>query len=448
MLSNLALDNALHVLQSDKIFSVSELSASIKNTVEKGFVNIRIQGEVSGTKKHSSGHTYLSLKDGEAIINAICWRGTKLSFPLEDGIQILARGRVSIYPSRSQYQFIIEEANISGEGTLLKLLNERKKKFFELGYFNKKRPLPKFPNIIGIITSKTGAVIEDMLHRLRDRYPFCKVIIWPVNVQGLESAVQVVQAIEGFNDMTNERPDILIVARGGGSIEDLWSFNEEIVVRAAFKSEIPLISAIGHETDTTLIDYASDLRAPTPTAAIELATPVIEEIKEQVLHLGRRSELSLKRTLHEKTNMFLSVLNRFSSSKYMVMNLIQRFDDKIEKMQFAAVAYIKKSFIYISDKKVINLSNYLELKKANFNNQNNKFSKISETYTSYYTNVLDVLHNRLIQGSYVKILEKGFCFLTNDEGKTVPDKITFNNTPRENLSIHFKDGTVSLKKAA
>ena len=256
----------------------------------------------------------MSLKDNDSVINAICWRGTKLNLQLEEGMEIVVKGRVTSYPARSQYQFIIEEASIAGEGALLKLLNERKKLFSSLGYFNNKRKLPKFPQLIGIITSKTGAVLQDMRHRLEDRYPFCNVLVWSVNVQGGGAAEQVAAAIRGFNFMTEKHPDILIVARGGGSIEDLWPFNEEVVVKAVFESRIPVISAIGHETDTTLIDYAADLRAPTPTAAIELATPVLSEIKTQLLDNSFRMNNFIQRIVREFSSRIDSVSKCLSSS--------------------------------------------------------------------------------------------------------------------------------------
>ena len=342
--SNLAKN--IHILGDEKILTVSELSNAIKGTVEQNFVSIKLQGEVSGLKHHASGHTYLSLKDKESVIAAVYWRGTKLSVNLEEGMEIVAEGKVTTYIPNSQYKFIIKEANIAGEGSLLKLLNERKKIFAAKGYFDqaKKKPIPKFPKIIGIITSKTGAVLQDMRHRLEDRYPFCQVLVWSTNVQGAGVAEQIVTAIRGFNNMKENRPDTLIIARGGGSIEDLWCFNEEIIIKAVFDSDIPIISAIGHETDWTLIDYVSDLRAPTPTAAIELSTPVLRDIKRDISTNTIRLVNSMKRILNEQ-NMRLNSYSRYlSTSVNYIIDITQRFDDKIYRMHKAIAHYIPSRF--------------------------------------------------------------------------------------------------------
>ena len=261
--------------------SVSELSRALKRTVEDAYSYVRVRGEISGFKKAGSGHLYMTLKDTDAVIDAVCWRGSasRLMTKPEDGLEVIATGRLTTYPGRSKYQIVIEQMEMAGEGALLKLLEERRKKLADEGLFDesRKQPIPFLPEVIGVVTSPTGAVIRDILHRLSDRFPR-HVLLWPVLVQGEGAAAQVAAAIEGFNRIAPggqvPRPDLLIVARGGGSLEDLWGFNEEIVVRAAAASEIPLISAVGHETDTTLIDFASDRRAPTPTAAAEMAVPV------------------------------------------------------------------------------------------------------------------------------------------------------------------------------
>ncbi|MBI1954062.1 MAG: exodeoxyribonuclease VII large subunit, partial [Proteobacteria bacterium] len=262
------------------VYTVKEISFALKRCVEQTFNQVRVKGEISGLKKHTSGHFYFTLKDEESVLDSVCWRGTKGTAQLADGLEIIATGKLTTYPNRSKYQIIVESFIPTGEGALLKLLEDRKSRLAAEGLFDykRKKPLPYFPTLIGIITSPTGAVIRDILHRLQDRFP-CRVLIWPVLVQGEEAAFQVAKAIEGFNAQQGDlRPDVLIVTRGGGSLEDLWAFNEEITVRAAAASQIPLISAVGHETDTTLIDYASDLRAPTPTAAAELAVPVLSEL--------------------------------------------------------------------------------------------------------------------------------------------------------------------------
>ncbi len=261
-----------------------------------------MRGEISGYKgAHSSGHCYFSLKDEGAKLDAIIWRGsfTRLRAKMQDGLEVIATGKISSYPNKSSYQIIIENIEPAGVGALMALLEERRKKLAGEGLFDveRKRPLPYLPHTIGIITSPTGAVIRDILHRLNDRFPR-HVIVWPVRVQGETAAAEVAAAIHGFNAM-EQKPDLLIVARGGGSLEDLWPFNEEIVVRAAAESNIPLISAIGHETDTTLIDHASDWRAPTPTAAAERAVPVRADLLAELASLSARQKRGLSRVFSE-----------------------------------------------------------------------------------------------------------------------------------------------------
>ena len=276
-------------------YSVSEISAALKLSVERAFDRVRIRGEVSRLARPKSGHVYFRLKDENAVIDAICWRGVaaKLRHPPEDGLEMICSGRLTTYPGRSSYQIIVDHVEPAGEGAMLKLLEDRRKALAAEGLFDedRKQPLPFLPDVIGVVTSPSGAVIRDILHRLADRFPR-HVLLWPVAVQGEHAAAEVVRAIEGFNAMQPggpmPRPDLLIVARGGGSLEDLWPFNEENVVRAAAASAIPLISAIGHETDTTLIDYAADVRAPTPTAAAEIAVPVRAELHARVIELGGR----------------------------------------------------------------------------------------------------------------------------------------------------------------
>lgn len=266
--------------------SVSELSQSLKRAVEEAFPYVRLRGEVSGYRgPHSSGHVYFSLKDESAKIDAIIWKGSfsRMKFKPEEGMEVIATGKVTTYPGKSSYQIVIDAIEPAGAGALMALLEERRKKLAAEGLFDeaRKKPLPYLPRVIGVITSPTGAVIRDILHRLSDRFPR-HVLVWPVRVQGETCGPEVASAIEGFNAMKEggalPRPDVLIVARGGGSLEDLWGFNDEVVVRAAAASEIPLISAVGHETDFTLIDFVADRRAPTPTAAAEMAVPVRLEL--------------------------------------------------------------------------------------------------------------------------------------------------------------------------
>ncbi len=277
-------------------YSVSEISAALKRTVEDTYGYVRVRGEISGYRgPHSSGHSYFSLKDDKARLEAVVWRGTaaKLKFKPEEGAEVVATGRLTTFAGQSKYQLVVEALEPAGVGALMALLEARRKALAAEGLFAeaRKQLLPYLPRVIGVVTSPTGAVIRDILHRLADRFP-THVLVWPVRVQGETSAAEVAAAIAGFNALPKggaiPRPDLLIVARGGGSLEDLWSFNEEIVVRAAAASDIPLISAVGHETDYTLIDYAADVRAPTPTAAAEMAVPVRSELIETVGDLGGR----------------------------------------------------------------------------------------------------------------------------------------------------------------
>ena len=262
-------------------YSVSDLARALKRTVETEYGHVRVRGELGRVTIPKSGHMYLDLKDAEAVIDGVMWKGVVagLSFRPEEGLEVICEGRLSTFPGRSKYQIIIERMEPAGAGALMALLEERKRKLAGEGLFapERKRAIPYLPRVVGVVTSPTGAVIRDILHRLDDRFPV-HVLIWPVLVQGEGAAAQIAAGIEGFNALEPggpvPRPDVLIVARGGGSVEDLWAFNEEIVVRAAAGSEIPLISAVGHETDTTLIDFASDRRAPTPTGAAEIAVPV------------------------------------------------------------------------------------------------------------------------------------------------------------------------------
>lgn len=276
-------------------YSVSELSNALKRTVEDAYSYVRVRGEVSGFKRAASGHLYLALKDEDAVLDGVCWRGVagRLAIQPEDGMEVIATGKLTTYPGRSKYQIVIESMELAGEGALLKMLEDRRRKLAAEGLFDaaRKKPIPYLPAVIGVVTSPTGAVIRDILHRLADRFPR-HVLLAPVLVQGNTAAAQVVAAIEGFNRLAAggdiPRPDVLIVARGGGSLEDLWAFNEEIVVRAVAASDIPVISAVGHETDTTLIDFVSDRRAPTPTAAAEMAVPVRTELLQDVMDVARR----------------------------------------------------------------------------------------------------------------------------------------------------------------
>ena len=287
--------------------TVSELANALKKTVEDSYGFVRVRGELGRVVLAKSGHLYFDIKDEGATLNTIMWKGnaSKLPFKPEEGLEVVAEGRLSTYPGRSNYQMIADKLRPAGLGALMQLLEERKKKLAAEGLFDagRKKPIPFLPTVIGVVTSPTGAVIRDILHRVRDRYPV-HVLIWPALVQGEKAAAEVEAGIRGFNALkvggAIPRPDVIIVARGGGSIEDLWPFNEERVVRAVADSEIPLISAVGHETDTTLIDFVSDRRAPTPTGAAEMALPVRSELIAQVQTLGGRLTRRLTGTVEKR----------------------------------------------------------------------------------------------------------------------------------------------------
>ncbi|MEP6982338.1 MAG: exodeoxyribonuclease VII large subunit [Sphingomicrobium sp.] len=314
--------------------TVSELSGALKRTIETAFGQVRVRGEISGFKRHASGHCYFTLKDENACIDAVIWRGSAaaLAFQPEDGAEVIATGKLTTYPGRSKYQIVVERMELAGEGALLALLEKRRKALAAEGLFDagRKRRLPFLPRVIGVVTSPTGAVIRDILHRLEDRCP-TRVILWPVPVQGEGAAAKIAAAIRAFPSI-EPRPDLLIVARGGGSIEDLWAFNEEEVVRAAADSPIPLISAVGHETDTTLIDQGADLRAPTPTAAAEIAVPVRSELIAQLCELQHRAQQCLSRRIERSRERFDLTVCRWPEPQAIFAPMVQRLDDAGERL--------------------------------------------------------------------------------------------------------------------
>jgi exodeoxyribonuclease VII large subunit len=322
--------------------TVSELSGALKRTVEEAFSRVRLRGEISQPKLAGSGHCYLRLKDDGAVIDAIIWRGTmnKLTLRPEEGLEVIVTGKLTTYPGRSSYQIIIDDMELAGEGALLRMLEERRRRLATEGLFDpaRKRRPPFLPEIIGVVTSPTGAVIRDILHRLADRFPR-RVLVWPVKVQGEGSADEVARAIRGFNALPVQgpipRPSVLIVARGGGSLEDLMAFNEEVVVRAAADSAIPLISAVGHETDVTLIDHAADLRAPTPTGAAEMAVPVRLELLAQIREIGARIEGATGRLLADRALRLEGLARGLPDLDRLLANATQRLDDRAERLDAA-----------------------------------------------------------------------------------------------------------------
>jgi len=324
-------------------YTVSELARALKRSIEENFAYVRVRGEISGFKRHGSGHWYLSLKDSDAVIDAVCWRVTamRLGVKPEDGMEVLCTGRLTTFPGRSKYQLVIDSMELAGVGALLKLLEDRRKRLAAEGLFaaERKKQLPFLPEVIGIVTSPTGAVIRDILHRLADRFPR-RVLLWPVAVQGEGAAVQVAAAINGFNRLPPEgpvpRPQLIIVARGGGSLEDLMAFNEEVVVRAAAASAIPLISAVGHETDTTLIDHASDRRAPTPTAAAEIAVPVRLDLIAELGTKSARLSGSLSRLFDQRRLHLAGLARGLPDPQDLLGAAAQRLDDRTERLRLAA----------------------------------------------------------------------------------------------------------------
>ena len=320
--------------------SITEISQALKRTVEDRFGYVRLRGELSGVKRAASGHLYLALKDEKAVLDGVMWRSAvpRLAFQPEDGIEVVASGKLTTYPGRSKYQIVIERMEIAGEGALLALLEKTKARLEAEGLFapERKRPLPFAPRTIGVVTSPTGAVIRDILHRLADRFP-TRVIVLPVLVQGDGAAKQVANAVRGFGAIEPNgpvpRPDLLIVARGGGSIEDLWSFNEEIVVRAVAESPIPVISAVGHETDTTLCDHAADRRAPTPTAAAEIAVPVLRELLATIDDLALRQRKVVLRPVELGRERLAARADRLPKLEQVLQPHAQKLDDLGERLR-------------------------------------------------------------------------------------------------------------------
>ncbi len=404
--------------------SVTELSGALKRTIEMTFGEVRVRGEISGFKRHSSGHCYFTLKDENACIDAVIWRGSAgaLAFKPEDGAEVIATGKLTTYPGRSKYQIVVERMELAGEGALLALLERRRKALAAEGLFDaeRKRALPFLPRVIGVVTSPTGAVIRDILHRLEDRCP-THVILWPVAVQGEGAAAKVAQAIRGFASIS-PRPDLLIVARGGGSIEDLWAFNEEEVVRAAAESPIPLISAVGHETDTTLIDFASDLRAPTPTAAAELAVPVRAELFAQLAELGHRGRQCLARRAERSRERFDLTVNRWPEPAALFAPPAQRLDEIGERLPRSLAARAGNAR---ADMNLIAGRLRREL-------VDDRIARLSERLAAAWR-MAELAHPE-------RPLQRGFARVTSRGGKTMTSAAAA--AAERLLTIHFGDGEV------
>ena len=330
-------------------FTVSELSFALKREIETAFPRVRVRGEISQPSFPRSGHCYFRLKDENAVLDGVAWKTTipRLGLKIEEGMEVIATGKLTTYAGSSRYQIIVDRLELAGEGALLKLLEDRRKRLQAEGLFDldRKRPLPFLPEVVGVVTSPSGAVIRDILHRLADRFPR-HVLVWPVAVQGEKAAAEVAAAIAGFNRLPEQgpvpRPDILIVARGGGSLEDLWAFNEEIVVRAAAASTIPLISAVGHETDTTLIDFVSDRRAPTPSAAAEMAVPVRADLMAQTLDFGKRTMACMNRVLREANLAVTGLARGLGDPLRLIEERQQRLDVSGERLALATRQLVER----------------------------------------------------------------------------------------------------------
>jgi exodeoxyribonuclease VII large subunit len=407
-------------------FSVSEIASAIKQTMEESFARVRVRGELSKVKIHTSGHLYSDLKDADSVLSLVCWRGQVAKLPIkpEEGMEVICTGRITTYPARSNYQLVVETMELAGAGALLKLLEDRRRKLAAEGLFEaaRKKPIPLFPRVIGVVTSPTGAVIRDILHRVADRLP-CHVLVWPVNVQGTGAEEQIAGAITGFHTAPlNARPDVIIVARGGGSLEDLMPFNAESVVRAVANCPIPIISAVGHETDTTLIDYAADLRAPTPTAAAEFATQDRMSVIFTINDYASRGAKALQRRITEYAARFQLIGSRLIDPLRYFETRIQKLDHLFDQLRFALsrnVARGRENFLRVSAR--------LTPPKTRFDMAQQK---------------LDGLGRMLETLSYKSTLKRGFA-VVRQKGRIVSH---VKNTDESDLNITFQDGEISVKK--
>ena len=426
---------------------VGEISTMLKATVESAFQRVRVRGEISGFKRAPSGHLYMTLKDDDAVLDAVCWRGTAARLRLlpEDGLEVIATGRLTTYAGRSKYQIVVESFEVAGEGALLKHLEDRRRQLAAEGLFDadRKRELPFLPDVIGVVTSPTGAVIRDILHRLADRFPR-RVLVWPVLVQGDGAAKQVAHAIKGFNALDDAsavpRPDVLIVARGGGSIEDLWAFNEDIVVRAAARSDIPLISAVGHETDTTLLDFAADVRAPTPTAAAEIVVPVRHELQAQVADDGIRLRGSVTRQLQELSLRLEGLARGLPDPRRALEERSQRLDEWEERLRNSLGAGLRSrrqnlAALAASLRKPGHIlrmcAERLAVESRQLVRALGETMKDRERALSQTSALLDSY-------SYERILERGFALVADAEGKPVTSAKALQ--PGDQVALRFAEG--------
>lgn len=400
-------------VQPDMIFSVSDASALLKNVVETAFPRIRIRGELSQITRATSGHMYMTIKDAGAAISVIIWRGTPVPFKLEDGLEVIITGRFTTYPARSNYQIVVSEIEMAGVGAILKMLEERKRKLAAEGLFDqaKKKPLPRFPQRVGIVTSPTGAAFQDIQNRLRERFPV-EIVLYPATVQGTTAAAEVAAGIEYFNRVKNV--DVIIVARGGGALEDLLPFSEEIVVRAAAASEIPLISGVGHEPDWMLIDFAADVRAPTPTGAAEILVPTKLSLIQELDNLWHRLSNNFTTRLTNAKSRIESI--NIKNPKQLVMEQEQRLDDLTRTMNI------------IINNKIVAARQRMEYVSTFPNILQNRMVALTQAVSH-----LDQMLNSL---SYKSVLQRGYAIVRDIDNQIISRA----DSKQKPASIEFADG--------
>ena len=404
-------------VKPDMIFSVSDAATLLKKVVETAFPEIRIRGELSQITRATSGHLYMTIKDANAAMNAIIWRGTPVNFKLEEGAEVIVTGRFTTYPARSNYQIIINSIELAGIGAILKMLEMRKQKLAAEGLFDesRKKPLPRFPQTIGVVTSPTGAAFQDIQNRLRERFPV-HILLYPATVQGATAAAEVAAGIEYFNKQNNV--DIIIVARGGGALEDLLPFSEEIVVRAAANSRIPLISGVGHEPDWMLIDFAADVRAPTPTGAAEMVVPTKISLIQELDNLSHRLNTAFVTKIMQQKRNINSV--NIKSPKQILMEQMQRLDDISRTM-----GLIIASKTQIAHQKIELVA---------------RFPTILENRFKVLNQALNHMGQMLNSLSYKKVLQRGFAIVRDKDNNIIS---THTGIP---ASIEFGDGIYNIKK--
>ncbi len=431
--------------------TITEISQRLKRVVEDQFGFVRLRGELSGVKRAASGHFYCTLKDEGARLDGVMWKGSvaRLGFRPEDGVEVIATGKLTTYPGRSNYQIVIDRMEIAGEGALLALLAKTRERLAAEGLFDAatKRPIPFLPRVIGVVTSPTGAVIRDILHRLADRFP-CHVVVWPVAVQGQGAAEQIAAAVRGFSALPAvgpvARPDVVIVARGGGSIEDLWCFNEEVVVRAIASCTIPVISAVGHETDTTLADFAADRRAPTPTAAAEMAVPVREELLAQLIELGLRQRRAVMRPVMLGRERLDARARRLPRPDALLAAPTQRLDDLGERARRALrerIVAARTSLQHVAGRLSV------PLLVARLARATDRLGAVRLTPAllaariTAQTERLDALRRLMQSLNPDNILDKGFVRVTGPDGHTLMTRGQALGVPT--MSLHFRDGVLT-----